>query len=167
MVSGPQPFTVGGKVVQAECWAVPKHAPVYSPAEDSECPDWYGYGFPCPRCQAAEADEAHRGCEHARHRAWRRWRVTGRLAGFLYLSGITSGGGSWRMGGGCDGCRTLPGFNRNRRVYVLWVKRDTWRCLLRGRHTPGDPVGLGFCSKCVPCPDCGSRTAGHETGCQL
>lgn len=142
-----------------ECTATPRHCPMYTIADDDF------YPAPCMYCAYDAAYEAHRGCAHSHHRAWRRWRITGKVAGWLYVTGITSSGGSWQMGGGCNGCRTMPKFNRHPRVYILGVSRDTWRCLLKGRHRPGDPIGFGYCAKCLPCPDCGSKTAGHHDGC--
>jgi hypothetical protein len=42
---------------------------------------------------------------------------------------------------------------------------NTWRCWSRG-HRRGVEVGFGYCGKCVPCPRCGSETAGHYEGCR-
>ena len=103
---------------------------------------------------------------HSEHRAWRRWQITRKLATWLYVTGITSNGGGLRWGAGCDGCQTMPTWTKTRRVYVLGVKMDTWRCILKMHHWPGDPIGFGMCSKCLPCPDCGSKTAGHDSGCE-
>lgn len=101
------------------------------------------------------------------HRAWCRWRITGWVAHHGYALGLLSGSG-WSMGGGCDGCRTL--YWRGSRPYILGWSRGEWRCRT-GRnpacrpHRPADPIGLGYCSKCLPCPACGSETAGHAEGC--
>lgn len=157
------PFTIGGKVVQAECDAKPKHSPVYTSADD----EGIGYGFPCPYCQLVDAYERHSGCAHARHRAWRRWRVTHWLVTKAYTLGISSSGCGVQYGSGCKGCLVSRLRFTGSRPYVLGVLTDHWRCLLKMRHIPADPIGLGFCSKCVPCPGCGSKTAGHEPGCDL
>lgn len=144
-----------------ECTAEPRHLETYY-YEDQ--PDWYPAG--CALCWLDAANEAHHGCAHSHHKAWRRWKITSWLASNLYASGLTSNGGSWQMGGGCMGCVTMPRWNRNKRVYVLWVRIETWRCLLKMRHFPGDPIGFGMCSKCLPCPTCGSKTVGHEASCE-
>lgn len=141
------------------CNAASRHWPKYEPIDSDY------YETECDQCAYASLYDAHAGCAHSHHRRWRRWRITGKLATFLYVTGITSSGASWRMGGGCQGCYTMPKWNRNPRVYVLWVSRDTWRCLLKGHHRPGDPIGFGYCSKCLPCPECGSKTAGHARAC--
>lgn len=146
--------------VLAECDAEPRHWPTYTVADDDF------YETPCPVCQIEAAIAEHAGCQHSRHRAWRRWWATRRLAGWLYASGLTSSGGSASWGGGCNWCVTMPSWNRNRRSYVLWVSTDHWRCLLKHHHWPADHIAFGFCSKCLPCPDCGSKTAGHNPECE-
>lgn len=153
------PPTPPSGFVLIECDAEPRHWPLYT-VEDT-----YGYPAPCMYCAYDALAKAHDGCAHSHHRAWRRWRITHWIAGQLYVSGLTSNGGGMRWGHGCDHCQTMPTWTRTRRVYVLWVPLDTWRCLLKGHHLPGDPIAFGFCSKCLPCPECGSRTAGHEPGC--
>lgn len=142
-----------------ECEATPRHWPLYSPIDD----DFYPSG--CPHCAYDELYGAHAGCAHSHHRRWRRWKITGKLADWLYASGLTSSGASWQMNAHCRGCYTMPKWNRNPRPYVLFVSRNTWRCLLKGHHRPGDPIGFGYCAKCLPCPECGSKTAGHLDGC--
>lgn len=149
-------------MARAECDSG-DHLPVYAAADDEAI----GYGFPCPYCMLADAHEAHRYCEHSRHRAWRRWRLTHWLVTEAYLLGISSSGCGVRFGRGCNRCLIKGIRLRGPRPYVLFVRRSTWRCLLIGRHFPGDPIGFGLCSKCVPCPDCGSRTAEHRPGCDL
>lgn len=143
-----------------DCDAQPRHWPVYTVTDDDF------YEMPCPHCVQQIMMEEHQGCRHKQHRAWRRWKPLRRVASFLYTSGLTSSGPMIQWGGGCDGCVTMPTWDRRKRHYVLWVSRDTWRCLLQGRHLPGDPVFAGLCSKCLPCPECGSKTAGHEPGCE-
>lgn len=146
--------------VLAECGVEPRHWPTYTIADDDF------YETPCPVCQIEAAMAEHAGCRHSHHRAWRRWYLTRKLAAWLYASGLTSNGGSSSWGGGCNWCVTMPRWTRMRRVYVLWWELDKWRCLLRFRHWPADPIFAGFCSKCLPCPECGSQTAGHEPGCE-
>jgi hypothetical protein len=71
----------------------------------------------------------------------------------------------WNHGDGCNGCMPTGSLHwRGKRVYILGAHRNTWRCW-RQRHRPGDPIGFGFCAKCMPCPACGSKTAGHNDGC--
>lgn len=143
------------------CRATPRHWPTYAVTDD----DFYGPGG-CPACDWADLYESHRLCEHSHHRTWRRWKISHRIATWLYTSGLAVSGGGTSYGNGCNGCMTsLPRFRRGERPYVLFVKWETWRCILKGHHTPGDPIAFGYCSKCLPCPDCGSKTAGHEDGC--
>lgn len=142
------------------CDATPRHWPTYEIADDDF------FGAHCLYCQADAAYAAHSECEHSHHSAWRRWKATHWIVGKLYTSGlsVTGPGSSW--GGGCNRCLISgPKFRRGARPYVLFVKSGTWRCILKGHHMPGDPIGWGYCAKCLPCPDCGSKTAGHEPGC--
>lgn len=135
------------------CDATPRHPAVYvlAPAGGS-------YPAPCPHCQLWAEIDAHRGCEHAGHGRWRRWRVVRWAVGQLYASGLSSSGGGVQWGGGCDRCLVGGPSWRGARPYVLWVRRWTWRCLRAG-HRPAERVAFGFCSKCLPCPDCGSSSA--------
>lgn len=143
------------------CEATPRHWPMYEIVDDDF------YGAHCLNCAAEEAYAAHEGCEHSHHRAWRRWKITHKIVTWLYASGLSVTGGSFKWGGGCNACLTSgPMFRRGRRPYVLFVQTDTWRCILKGHHLPGDPIGFGYCAKCLPCPDCGSKTAGHNDGCE-
>ena len=99
-------------------------------------------------------------------RNWRRWRMTQRVASFLYVTGITSSGGS--SGGHGDDpiggwIHTLPKFDlHHRRPYVLWKPAWWWQChrrqglTIRGRHKPLTPMGFGICAACLPCPTCGA-----------
>lgn len=141
-----------------ECGKTPRHFPTYA-VLDGEF-----YEGVCPSCQYEDLAARHDGCAHSHHRVWRRWKLTGKAAGWLYSSGITSSGGSWHMGGGCMGCYTMPKFNRHRRVYILWVQVETWRCLLKYHHIRGD-AGWGMCGKCFPCPSCQSTTDTCVAGC--
>lgn len=123
------------------------------------------YGAMCPYCVLGDYMERERLARQCKHWGWRRWRLSHWIAGRLYTSGITSGGGGWAHGDGCNGCMfSLPRF-RGKRVYILFVKRETWRCWLRGRHRRGEEVGFGFCGKCAPWPCCGSITVEHDPGC--
>lgn len=137
------------------CEATPRHWPTYTVADDDFYPAC------CLHCAYDVLARSHDGCEHAHHRVWRRWKITGRVAGWLYTTGLTAAGGSWRMGGGCPGCYTMPKWNRNRRPYILGVSRETWHCLLRRRHRPTITPYGGFCTKCLPCADCGSTDPDH------
>lgn len=142
-----------------ECSATPRHWPEYH-AVDSDF-----YDAECSHCQYAALAAAHAGCVHSHHKFWQRWKITGKFSSWLYSMGITASGGSWQMGGGCTGCYTLPKFNRHKRVYALGVSMESWRCILKAHHRPGDQVA-GLCTKCYPCPTCGSKTATHEPGCE-
>jgi len=52
-----------------------------------------------------------------------------------------------------------------RRPYVLGWPAWKWHCLLRAHHWPGEPIGLGLCAKCAPCPECGSTVAACPPTC--
>lgn len=106
-------------------------------------------------------------------RSWRRWRLTGWVAGQLYQSGLTRSGGSFRVGGGDPlrgGTYTLPKLgtvlprrNGTMRPYLLWKRSWWWECharqglKVRGRHRPKEPLAFGVCAACVPCPECGAE----------
>jgi hypothetical protein len=140
----------------AECGAEPRHAYTWFLDDD-------GYGAPCMYCVYEAVRDAHAGCEHSHHGPWRRWKVTHRLAGWAYTLGITSAS-SYRYDGNCSGCYT-PYFH-GRRLYVLGLSRGAWRCLLRGRHLPGEPTGVfDYCGKCLPWPCCGSKRVEHAPKC--
>lgn len=156
--SNPPPAPPGFELV--ECSATPRHWPEYAVADD----DFYPGG--CSRCAYDALYEAHAGCAHSHHARWRRWRITGKVAGWLYVTGLTSNGGGWQMSAHCPGCYTMPKWNRNRRVYALGKRVDWWTCLIKRHHLRGDEIGFGLCAKCAPCPDCGSRTAEHEPTCE-
>lgn len=99
-----------------------------------------------------------------RTRNWRRWRLTRSLLRQLYAIGIVSGYGTefgWHgavvRGVSWSGAKNTYTGRRNTPVYVLWVKRDSWRCLLKGHHWPSQhKVGFGLCTRCCPCPLCGN-----------
>lgn len=94
--------------------------------------------------------------------SWHRWPVVGRVAGWLYVTGITSGGGSY---GSDDVGRlyTLPSWSSllHRRCYLLGLPMWWWECqrrqglTLRGRHRPAEPFAFGVCARCLPCHECG------------
>lgn len=125
------------------------------------------YGAPCPWCQLDDAQARITDLEVKRdwHGRWRGTRAFRWLLGKAYVAGL--------IGGYRDGSCRQPGHGwcaggarwRGRRPYILGRRSSDWRCILRCRHWPGDPIISGFCSKCLPCPDCGSRTAGHEPAC--
>ena len=99
---------------------------------------------------------------------WARWKATNRLGTFLYVSGITSGGGSTRWGGieGHEACHRLPRFDLHSRPYVLWIGRGTWRCWLKYHHRRGEEIGFGdYCGKDIPWPCCGSVRYAHADDC--
>ena len=147
------PVEVPGLML-ADCDAEPRHALTWFLATD-------GYPPPCMYCAYAAMQEAHRGCEHSHHRAWRRWKVTRKVAGRLYSLGVVSGY-SLVGGGGCNGC--LTGFRWGRSGYLLgwdnWKWKTVLRCLRAG-HWPattdsctGTEREMNFCVKCSPCPGC-------------
>jgi hypothetical protein len=156
----------------------PDHAPLnvpglrpvecdHSPAHLGWVVDAEDYGVPCPWCE--RDDSAARVAEleiaRDRHGRWRGTRAARWLLNKAYGAGLIAAysTGTCRQDGHSWCARHISW--RGRRPYVLGVRREAWRCILRYRHLPGDPVFSGFCAKCLPCPDCGSRTAGHETGC--
>jgi hypothetical protein len=140
-----------------ECDASPRHWAFVHDRDD--------YGAGCPYCWTADYAERERLARQCKHWGWRRWKLAHWIAGRLYTSGISSGGGSWAMGDGCNGClATLPRL-RGKRVYILFVMREVWRCWLVGRHRRGVEVGFGFCGKCVPWQCCGSVREEHADGC--
>jgi hypothetical protein len=124
-----------------ECSAEPRHY-LWAAANDA-------YGTGCPACALDRAAEAHRCCEHSRHRAWRRWKVTHRLASRAYILGIARGG-TVTFSPECRGC--LTGFRTGRSPYVLGLRREWWFCLLRRRHLYEDSGLDGICDRCCPDP---------------
>lgn len=54
---------------------------------------------------------------------------------------------------------------RGRRTYILGWETWKWQCLLRAQHWHGEYIAFDRCGKCLPCPDCGSTTSGHNEGC--
>lgn len=100
---------------------------------------------------------------HARHGAWRRWRLTHRLVSWAYTLGVISGSGA-NFSASCTGCVTV--YWRGRRPYLLGRSRDWWWCLLVGRHRRREMAHEegGLCSVCLPCwvPGCGSTDPQHD-----
>jgi hypothetical protein len=107
-----------------------------------------------------------------------RWPVTGKVARFLYVSGITRSGGSITHSGRVGTYYTLPRWRDilpkrrpplmgkpggwYRRPYILWLPGWWWDCHKRQgwklwtHHRPYPPAALGICGRCLPCPKCGS-----------
>lgn len=99
------------------------------------------------------------------------WWRTGRTARLLrrlwsrcYTLGITSNGPGWCWDTHGEHLTHRPRL-RGSRPYVLGVKRETWRCWLHG-HRRGEPVGFGYCGRCVPWPCCGATTLDHHPDCK-
>lgn len=138
-----------------DCAAEPRHLLWVVDRED--------YGVPCFLCIAQEKWDLDRLAQQCRHWPWRHWRLTGRLASWASALGVISGYGI-HYGQGHLGCRTFPNSLRGRRPYVLWVQRETWRCLLKGRHRRLDVGGL--CGRCAPWPCCGSTAVDHLPSCR-
>lgn len=87
-------------LVMAECFGERdrQHPRVWYPNQDN------GYGNPCPFCMLTPAAEAHEGCEHARHGAWRRWWVTHKAMHWLSRARLVQC--TYRSGGACMGKRS-------------------------------------------------------------
>lgn len=125
------------------CTASPRHPFMWLHA----CED-LGYGGPeCAFCELTAAQQAHAGCEHARHPAWGRWWITHRLLSHAYVLGIITGHGAI-YGSACDGCLTSVRW-RGQRPYVLGWPRWKWVCLRRG-HWPGAEYAPDACARCHP-----------------
>lgn len=122
------------------------------------------YGVQCPYCRLDEYAEQDRQARQCRHWGWRSWRITRYLTRRAYSLGVISGSCT-SFGDGHDGCVTFSRALRGERPYILGVSREEWRCWLIGHHRRGEPVGFGFCGKCVPWPCCGSIREDHNTGC--
>lgn len=143
------------------CAATPRHWPMYV-ISDGETDSYAN----CHECSHAAFASQHRTCEHdIKHRGpWRRWKASSKILGWLYSLGLIKGHGH-RYGGGCNGC--ISGsitWTFFRGPYVLFAKRETWRCWRQG-HRRGEELGMGFCGKCLPQPCCGSTGAGHNNDC--
>lgn len=98
--------------------------------------------------------------DHARHGAWRRWRISRRLLGKAYQLGLIAG---WGVQGNryCRSCVDHIGW-RGRRLYVLGLSREQWSCLILGRHRRRElPEAPYLCAVCAPCPTCESSDPKH------
>lgn len=145
-------------VLPVECHENPPHPRLWIEGDPDEC-----HPVPCLYCVHAAVAEAHSGCRHSHHGPWRSSRIAARAARWLYQIGVTAGH-VVSFDAHCTGC--VDGFRwRGRRPYVLGVLRGHWRCLLRGHHWPGDPLGVGICTKCCPCPGCGSKRIECDPAC--
>lgn len=145
------------RLMRAECGAEPPHAPMWMEYDDEA---WYPPS--CPDCAYIAMRDAHAGCSHSHHGAWRRWKLVHWLAGWAYQLGLIASYGA-TYDGYCRGC--LDGFRwrpKNGRPYALGWPTWKWGCLLKGRHWPGGYVGFGCCTKCLPCPECGSAEPVHD-----
>lgn len=142
-----------------ECGAEPPHWPTYVAHVDGMYPS------PCPSCQLSDMSRqyAKLRCERD-HRRWKSWNGWSRISSRLYTLGITASGGGTSFGG-CEFCgigrQHHPPRWRGKRPYILGVQRDTWTCLLRYHHRRTVLQGSGFCTICLPCPDCGSTATDH------
>lgn len=133
------------------CDATPRHVRVWILDFDTR-----DYGVPCMYCAHEAMQERVEWLERCRHWPWRRWKLLWRLASLAYGLGVIAGyGGSYGGKYGHHGC--VGWFRwRGHRPYILGWQDWKWGCLLRQRHWPGVFLGAGCCSKCAPCPDCGS-----------
>lgn len=145
------------RLMRVECGAESLHEPMWMEYDDEA---WYPPG--CPRCWYEAMRDAHAGCAHSRHGSWRRWKLSHWLASWAYRLGlIASYGCTWD--GHCNGC--MSGFRwrlTSSRPYVLGWPAWKWGCLLKNRHWPGGYVGFDCCTKCLPCPECGSTAENHD-----
>lgn len=140
----------------------PDHAPTAFPGLvlvdcDAEPRHWTwihahdGYPAPCTPCQLAAEMDAHRGCAHALHGAWRAWKFTGRVDRWGARVGLWNGFTSFTLGGGCNGCRTR--FRWSPRFWVLGVRKTTAAHVLRTGHRPVETHGEDWCKRCHPDPE--------------
>lgn len=142
-----------------ECTAEPRHFPLYMPVDDDLYP---GHCLFCERDSMAKTISKQE-CR-LEHRRWKSWKILGWLQRKSYALGVTrTGGVSY---GRCEHCGIgrqymRPRF-RGKRVYILYVQRDTWVCLLKHHHRPRRSYITGeMCTVCLPCPDCGSTDPTH------
>lgn len=155
----PQPINPATlpRLMRVECGAEPPHAPMWMEYDDEA---WYPPS--CPDCAYVAMRDAHDPCRHSRHGVWRRWKLTKRLASWAYQLGLLAGYGA-TYDAHCDGC--LDGFiwkPKHGRPYTLGWPTWKWGCLLKKRHWPGGYVGFDCCTKCLPCPECGSSEWDHD-----
>jgi len=141
-----------------ECYAEPRHWPTYTVNDGTmaEPPS-------CGQCAYAALSEAHRPCEHKQHGRWRTWKASRKVAGWLYTLGLLRGFGTTHSKY-CPGCLVSIHWSLFRGPYVLFAKRETWRCW-RNLHRPGVEVAFGYCGKCIPWYCCGSTGSAHAFDC--
>lgn len=123
------------------------------------------YPPPCYRCELNRYHEADQDRLRCRHGRWRTLKVLWRFTSWLYALGVLSGTG-------VRTCDRYPGrwclssvSWRGSRPYALGWPTWKWRCVLRMRHWPGEPIGFESCGKCVPWYCCGSTRFDHAEGC--
>ena len=143
--------------VLVPCASTPRHWPTYSLDDGDTEP------ANCGTCVYNALAETHRPCEHKQHRAWRTWKASRKVAGWLYTLGLLRGFGTTHSRY-CNGCLISIHWSLFRGPYVLFVKRETWRCW-RAWHRRGDEVGFGYCGKCMPWSCCGSTRRDHTKDC--
>ena len=140
-----------------DCTAEPRHLAWVHDRED--------YGAMCPYCTLGDYMERERLARQCRHWGWRRWKLTHKLIGWAYRLGLTSNGGGWAHGDGCDGCLPTGSVRwRGKRVYILGRSRESWTCLRSGHRRR--EVMHGICGVCAPWPCCGSTAEEHVNGCE-
>lgn len=133
----------------ADCDTEPRHPHTFFHASDA-------YPPPCMYCVSQSQQEQIDRLTACRHWPWRRWKLSGRIASWLYALGLVAGYG-FTNSSTCHGC--LCSFRFGNSSYLLGWPRWKWNCLLREHHWPGEFIGMNSCTKCYPCPDCGSRTS--------
>jgi hypothetical protein len=104
----------------------------------------------------------------------KKWRVKSWISSQLYVSGLTSNGGSvaFTSEGITARLPRLRSVWHGARQYVLWRPVWWWEChirqgwRLRGRHWPEEPFISYICAACLPCPECGAHRS-CEDDCPL
>lgn len=119
------------------------------------------YPAACPSCIYESQRQQIVELQHRSHRPWLwKWKPYAWLARHGYSWGLTAGS-SW--GNMCSLCGTTTRISwRGRRRYIFGVERETWGCLLKRHHRRTEAVDCGLCSKCCPCPTCGSTDPTHN-----
>jgi hypothetical protein len=140
------------------CEAEPRHLPAYV-IDDGASADCGS----CWQCAYEALAAEHSPCAHKQHGAWRTWKASRKVASGLYTLGLLSGFGTTHSKD-CPGCLVGIHWSLFRGPYVLFTKRETWRCWRAG-HRRGVHVGFGFCGKCVPWHCCGSTGRDHAVDC--
>lgn len=141
---------------RVECGATPPHWPTYMAHVDGQ------YGAPCYMCISSEQTERIAELKHRSHHRWWKWRAYRWLSRRGYSWGLTAGS-TW--GNMCAHCGTTTQIHwRGKRSYILGQPREWWQCLVKRHHiyTPLHGRTFDLCTKCAPCPDCGSTAADHE-----